>query len=57
MVMTEQDSRLAARIKLVEEHVDAENDHDLDRLMATFGAAPTYALNTEHFLGQDGVRS
>ena len=30
------------RIRLVEEHVQAENAHDLDRIMTTFGEQARY---------------
>jgi steroid delta-isomerase-like uncharacterized protein len=51
------DSRTAARIRLVDEHVRAENAHDLDDLMRTFGAAPTFDVNRDHIDGHDGVHA
>jgi steroid delta-isomerase-like uncharacterized protein len=33
---------LGKRIRLVEEHVQAENDHDLERIMTTFGDRARY---------------
>jgi hypothetical protein len=39
---TMDESRLAARIKLVDEHVRAENEHELDGTMATMNEAPTF---------------
>ena len=40
--MTSTGDRMAARQKLVEEHVGCENRHDLDGIMRTFGAAARY---------------
>jgi len=34
--------KLDGRIRLVEEHVQAENAHDLDRIMTTFGEQGRY---------------
>jgi hypothetical protein len=34
--------KLDGRIQLVEEHVQAENAHDLDRIMTTFGEQARY---------------
>ena len=48
--------RLAARINLVDEHLRAENAHDLDGTMATLNEAPLYKLNDEEIAGHDGVR-
>jgi steroid delta-isomerase-like uncharacterized protein len=48
-----------ARIALVEEHVRCENSHDLEAVMATFGAKARYDDEPweDHRLGRDGVRS
>jgi steroid delta-isomerase-like uncharacterized protein len=48
--------RLAARINLVEEHVRAENNHELDGTMATLNETPLFKLNDEEVVGHDGVR-
>ena len=48
--------RLAARIKLVDEHVRAENEHDVDRTMATLAGSTDYKLNDQEFSGRDSVR-
>jgi len=53
---TMDESRLAARIKLVDEHVRAENEHELDGTMATMNEAPLFKLNNDEISGQDGVR-
>src|SRR5437867_11660847 len=46
----------AARIKVVEEHVHAENAHDIHRIMATFGARPTLTFNGTTFYGHTSIR-
>lgn len=48
-----------ARLALVEEHVRHENEHDLDAVMATFGATPEYEDTPwhDHHTGRDGVRA
>lgn len=58
--MPEVDStRLAARVAIVDEHVRCENRHDLDGLMATFGADARYDDEPwqDHRVGIDGVRA
>ena len=37
--------KLDGRIRLVEEHVQAENAHDLDRIMTTFGSRRVMRIN------------
>jgi steroid delta-isomerase-like uncharacterized protein len=51
--------RLAARLRLVEEHVGHENRHDLDGIMSTFGAHARYDDEPwdDHRTGRDGVRA
>lgn len=51
--------RSAARMALVEEHVRSENRHDLEAVMATFGAAARYDDEPwdDHRQGLEGVRS
>lgn len=44
------------RLRLVEEHVRAENKHDLDRIMATFGDTPRFVLNGVDIVGHDAIR-
>jgi steroid delta-isomerase-like uncharacterized protein len=48
-----------ARIALVEEHVRCENRHDLQAVMATFGAKPRYDDEPweDRRIGRDDVRS
>jgi len=51
--------RLAARLKLVDEHVRHENAHDLDAIMDTFGASARYDDEPwgAHYVGRDEVRT
>ncbi len=51
--------RLEARMAVVEEHLRAENWHDLEAVMATFGAVAQYDDEpwADHRAGRDGVRS
>ena len=50
---------LDGRIQLVEEHVQAENAHDLERIMTTFGEQARYEDQPwdEHHKGPGGVRA
>ena len=50
--------KLDDRIRLVEEHVQAENAHDLDRIMTTFGEQAHYEDQPwdEHHQDPGGVR-
>ena len=50
---------LAARMRLVDEHVACENRHDLDGVLATFGVGAMYedAPWSERHEGRDGVRA
>jgi len=52
-------TRLSARLALVEEHVRLENQHDLEGIMRTFGAAARYDDEpwNDHRVGRDGVRA
>ncbi len=51
--------KLDGRIQLVEEHVQAENAHDLDRIMTTFGEQARYEDQPwdEHHQGPGGVQA
>jgi len=57
--MTDMTDRIAARLKLVEEHVRHENDHKLEAIMATFGATAQYDDEPwdAHYVGRDAVRA
>ena len=48
--------QLDARMKLVEEHVQAENNHDMNGIMATFGENPTFVLNDVIIPDRDSIR-
>ena len=55
--MDVRESRAAARVQIVEEHVRAENAHDLDAVMSTFGETARYDDEPwdAHHLGRAGV--
>ena len=50
---------LEARLKLVDEHVQAEIDHDLDAIMRTWGANPWFddVAWEEQSYGRDAIRA
>ena len=52
-------NRQQARVALVEEHIQHENQHDLEGVLATFGNSAHYDDEAwgEHHKGIDGVRS
>jgi len=52
------ESRLAARLRLVQDHIRFENEHDLDRVVATFGKAARYddEPSDAHYVGPAAVR-
>jgi steroid delta-isomerase-like uncharacterized protein len=51
------DDRMRARLQLVEEHVRLENLHDLDGILATFGANARYDDEpwSDHRIGRNQV--
>jgi steroid delta-isomerase-like uncharacterized protein len=49
--------QIEARLRVVEEHIRAENAHDVDSIMRTFGEHPTFPLNGDTFTGQEGIRA
>ena len=51
--------RAQARMAVVDEHVRCENLHDLDAVMATFGASARYDDEpwSDHRVGRDAVRA
>jgi hypothetical protein len=55
--VTIDERRIAARIKLVDEHVRTENEHSLDALMGTLNDTPLFKLNNDEVVGFDGVRA
>jgi steroid delta-isomerase-like uncharacterized protein len=59
MTMPLSGERIAARLKIVEEHVRLENRHDLDGIMGTFGGAAQYEDQPwgARYAGRDEVRA
>ena len=55
--VTIDEGRIAARMKLVDEHNQAEMDLDLDRTLATLNDAPDYKFNNDEFRGRETVRA
>ena len=49
--------RIAARMKLIDEHIQAEMDLDLDRTLATLNDTPDYKINNDEFSGRESVRA
>ena len=49
--------QIQARLELVEEHIRAENAHDVDGIMNTFGKHPVFRLNGDTFDGHDSIRA
>jgi steroid delta-isomerase-like uncharacterized protein len=51
--------RMAARLRLVDEHVRLENGHDLEGIMGTFGATARYDDEpwSVHYIGRNQVRT
>jgi len=47
---------LNARQARVDEHMRAENEHDVDAIMATFGTDPWFELNGVQLPGTSGIR-
>jgi steroid delta-isomerase-like uncharacterized protein len=59
MTTPSSDSTMAARLRIVEEHVGLENAHDLDGIMGTFGEAARYDDEPwgAHYRGRQEVRT
>jgi steroid delta-isomerase-like uncharacterized protein len=49
--------QIESRLQLVEEHMRAENAHDVDGIMQTFGEHPTFVLNGDTLTGPEGIRA
>lgn len=49
--------QIEARLRIVEEHMRAENAHDVDGIMRTFVENPTFVLNGDTISGQDDIRA
>jgi steroid delta-isomerase-like uncharacterized protein len=59
MTTARSDSKISARLKVIDEHISLENQHDLDGIMGTFGETARYddePWNT-HYTGRDAVRA
>lgn len=48
--------QIEARLGVVDAHMRAENEHDVDGIMRTFGKQPTFVLNGETFAGHESIR-
>jgi steroid delta-isomerase-like uncharacterized protein len=46
-----------ARIRIVEEHIKAENEHDVNGIMETFKDSSHFFLNGLTIEGKDGIRA
>ena len=59
MSTTESERRLAARLKIVDEHVARENQHDLEGILQTFGTTARYDDEPwgSRYIGHNGVRA
>ena len=57
MTTTLTQAQIQARLQLVEEHIRAENAHDLDGIMRTFGKDPLFVLNANTFNSHDSIRA
>ena len=59
MAALDSEFRSAARLRIVEEHLGFENQHDLEGIMRTFGATARYDDEPwdAHYVGRDGVRA
>ena len=56
MTTTLSQKLLETRLQLVEEHVRAENEHDVDGIMKTFTTEPTFVLNGATVTGHESIR-
>ena len=57
MTTTLDPDQMEARLKLVDEHMRAENDHDVDGVMQTCGRDPTFVLNGDTLTGPESIRA
>jgi uncharacterized protein YciI len=59
MAATDSQDRLAARLKIVDEHIARENQHDLEGILRTFGPTARYDDKPwdGHYIGHEGVRT
>lgn len=59
MTTSVSDARISARLRIVDEHVMMENQHNLDGILATFGGTARYDDEpwNLHYTGLDQVRT
>lgn len=59
MTSPSSNSTMSARLRIVDEHVGLENEHDLDGIMRTFGETARYDDEPwgTHYTGRDEVRA
>ena len=50
------DEQLQARVKLLNEHLEAENSHDIEAILNTYGPDPTVVINGHVFSGIESIR-
>ena len=55
--ITANQSERDVRIRLAEEHINAENDHDMNRIIETFGNDSRFFLNGTKLEGHDSIRA
>ena len=48
--------RLEPRVEILDGHLDAENRHDLDAILDTYGRDPTVTINGQVFAGLASIR-
>src|SRR3982751_1380488 len=48
--------QIQARLQIVDEHMRAENSHDVDAIMRTFNDNALFVLNGDTFTGQESIR-
>ncbi len=51
------EKKLDGRLRLIEDHLRAENAHDIDAIMETFGEHPTFRLNGTLLPDRDSIVS
>ena len=57
MSTTLNQTQIDARLRVVDEHIKAENDGDLNGIMNTFGERPTFVLNGNTLAGPETIRA
>jgi hypothetical protein len=59
MIVPSSNGTMYARMRIVEEHVTQENEHNLDRIMGTFGETARYDDEAwgAHYQGREEVRN